>query len=72
MGLLGNVNPVGDGIYKLCTHLGAGWRVYFTRQAGRVIALLAGGSKRTPKGRAVNSGLACRLGALYTLIIMVP
>jgi len=38
---------VADNVHELRIHLGAGWRVYFTQQAGRVVVLLAGGSKRT-------------------------
>lgn len=49
MGLMGDVSSVGDGIHELRIHLGAGWRVYFTRRAGQVIVLLAGGPKRTQK-----------------------
>lgn len=48
-GLLGDVNSVGDGIHELRIHLGAGWRVYFTRRAGQMNVLLAGGSQRTQK-----------------------
>ena len=56
----GDVKPVGHGISELRVHVGAGWRVYFTRRGADIVLLLCGGSKRTQRSDII---LAARLAA---------
>jgi len=44
-GLLGDVEPVGEGISELRIHFGPGYRVYFRKRGSTVIVLLCGGNK---------------------------
>jgi putative addiction module killer protein len=44
-GNFGDSEPVGEGVSEMRIHVGAGYRVYYTRTASTVYALLAGGAK---------------------------
>ncbi len=46
-GLLGDVKPVGDGIYEMREHFGPGWRMYYIQHGELLIILLGGGDKST-------------------------
>lgn len=45
-GVYGDAKPIGDGVGELRVHVGAGWRIYYVRDADTIV-LLCGGSKRT-------------------------
>jgi putative addiction module killer protein len=36
------VHPVGDGVFELRIHVGAGWRGYFAQRGSQLVVLLAG------------------------------
>lgn len=44
-GLLGDVRPVGDGVYEMREFYGPGWRMYYVYQDGQLIVMLGGGDK---------------------------
>lgn len=46
-GLLGDVRPVGEGVYEMREFYGPGWRMYYVHQDGQLIVMLGGGEKST-------------------------
>ncbi|MDH2919450.1 MAG: type II toxin-antitoxin system RelE/ParE family toxin [Sideroxydans sp.] len=47
LGNLGDVKPVGEGVFEMREHFGAGWRMYFIQQGDVLIVMLGGGDKST-------------------------
>lgn len=48
-GNFGDCKPVGNNIYELRVHVGAGYRVYYTKKENMLILVLIGGDKSTQK-----------------------
>ena len=47
LGNLGNVKPVGEGVFEMREHFGSGWRMYYVQHGDVLIVMLGGGSKST-------------------------
>ena len=45
-GNLGDLKPVGEGVFERRIDWGPGYRVYFGRDGGQLVVLLAGGTKK--------------------------
>lgn len=46
-GLLGDVAPVGEGVWEMREFFGPGWRMYYVQQGEMLIVMLGGGDKAT-------------------------
>ncbi|MFT4241082.1 MAG: type II toxin-antitoxin system RelE/ParE family toxin [Acidovorax sp.] len=46
-GNLGDVKPVGDGIWEMREFFGPGWRMYYVMRGTTLILMLGGGDKST-------------------------
>ncbi|MBU4263092.1 MAG: type II toxin-antitoxin system RelE/ParE family toxin [Proteobacteria bacterium] len=46
-GVLGDVKPVGDGVFEMREHFGPGWRMYYAQRGPILILMLGGGDKST-------------------------
>ena len=45
LGNLGDIEPVGQGVFEMREHFGPGWRMYFVKKGSTVIVMLGGGDK---------------------------
>lgn len=46
-GLLGDVKPVGRGVFEMREQFGPGWRMYYVQRGDVLIVMLGGGDKST-------------------------
>lgn len=44
-GNLGDVKPVGEGVFEMREFFGPGWRMYYIQRDGLLIVMLGGGDK---------------------------
>ncbi len=49
LGNLGDVQPVGEGVYEMREFFGPGWRMYYTLRGEVLIVMLGGGDKSTQR-----------------------
>ncbi|HAS50779.1 MAG TPA: addiction module killer protein [Gammaproteobacteria bacterium] len=47
LGNLGDIKPVGDGVFEMRKHFGSGWRMYYVQHGSLLIVILGGGDKAT-------------------------
>ena len=45
LGNLGDVAPVGEGVFEMREHFGPGWRMYYVQRGEVLIVMLGGGDK---------------------------
>ena len=44
---MGDVQPVGEGVFEMREFFGAGWRMYYIQRGPILIVMLGGGDKST-------------------------
>ena len=49
LGNLGDVKPVGEGVFEMREHFGPGWRMYYAKRGDTLVMMLGGGDKKTQK-----------------------
>lgn len=57
LGNLGDVQCVGEGVWEMREHFGAGWRLYYIRRGDVLIVMLGGGDKSTQQ-RDIEKAIA--------------
>jgi len=55
LGNLGDIAPVGSGVFEMREHFGPGWRMYYAQRGNTVIVMLGGGVKATQSADIVKA-----------------
>jgi putative addiction module killer protein len=48
-GNLGDVKPLGEGLYEMREYFGPGWRMYYVKRGEVLIVMLGGGNKSSQR-----------------------
>lgn len=62
LGNLGDVKPVGGGVFEMREHFGPGWRMYYIQRGEMLIVILGGGDK---SAQSADVAKAVRLAARF-------
>lgn len=62
-GNLGDIKPVGDGVFEMREFFGPGWRMYYVERSGALVVMLGGGEK---SGQANDIKRAKKLAKEWT------
>lgn len=54
LGNLGDVKPVGDGVWEMREFFGPGWRLYYVQQ-GSVLVVMLGGGDESSQSRDIEA-----------------
>lgn len=66
LGNLGDIRPLGEGVFEMREHFGPGWRMYYALHQSMMIVMLGGGDKsRQSVDVAKAKELASRLRAKH-------
>lgn len=55
LGNLGDVKPVGEGVFEMREHFGPGWRMYYVQRGEVLIVMLGGGDKSSQAADITNA-----------------
>ncbi|MBK8761040.1 MAG: type II toxin-antitoxin system RelE/ParE family toxin [Sulfuritalea sp.] len=61
LGNLGDVKPVGSGVFEMREHFGPGWRMYYVQRGAVLVVMLGGGDKSS---QAADIAKAIALAAI--------
>lgn len=62
LGNLGDIKPVGEGVFEMREHFGPGWRMYYVHRGAALIVMLGGGDKSTQSADVTR---ALKLAAMF-------